>query len=72
MPTNGFSIQPLKVKLLAGEQKATEGRRQFRKAHKMLLWSSLLSDLEKKGFGDGHMEPNKSKWKRTCLVWNPS
>ena len=24
MPTNGFSIKPLKVKLLAGEQKATE------------------------------------------------
>ena len=24
MPTNGFSINPLKVKLLAGEQKATE------------------------------------------------
>ena len=24
MPTNGFSIQPLKVKLEAGEQKATE------------------------------------------------
>ena len=23
-PTNGFSIKPLKVKLLAGEQKATE------------------------------------------------
>ena len=26
MPTNGFSIKPLKVKLLAGEQKATEFR----------------------------------------------
>ena len=26
MPTNGFSIKPLKVKLLAGEQKATEER----------------------------------------------
>ena len=25
-PTNGFSIKPLKVKLLAGEQKATEKR----------------------------------------------
>ena len=24
MPTNGFSIEPLKVKLLAGEQKETE------------------------------------------------
>ena len=24
MPTNGFSIKPLKVKRLAGEQKATE------------------------------------------------
>ena len=24
LPTNGFSIKPLKVKLLAGEQKATE------------------------------------------------
>ena len=24
MPTNGFSITPLKAKLLAGEQKATE------------------------------------------------
>ena len=24
MPTNGFSIKPLKVKLLAGEQKATK------------------------------------------------
>ena len=24
MPTNGFSTKPLKVKLLAGEQKATE------------------------------------------------
>ena len=24
MPTNGFSIKPLKVKLLAGEQQATE------------------------------------------------
>ena len=24
LPTNGFSIGPLKVKLLAGEQKATE------------------------------------------------
>ena len=24
MPTNGFSIKPLKVELLAGEQKATE------------------------------------------------
>ena len=24
MPTNGFSIKPLKIKLLAGEQKATE------------------------------------------------
>ena len=24
MPTNGFSIKPLKVKLFAGEQKATE------------------------------------------------
>ena len=24
MPTNGFSIKPLKVKLIAGEQKATE------------------------------------------------
>ena len=26
MPTNGFSIKPLKVQLLAGEQKATEKR----------------------------------------------
>ena len=26
MPTSGFSIEPLKVKLLAGEQKATENR----------------------------------------------
>ena len=25
MPPNGFSIKPLKVKLLAGEQKASEG-----------------------------------------------
>ena len=25
LPTNGFFIQPPKVKLLAGEQKATEG-----------------------------------------------
>ena len=24
LPTNGFSMKPLKVKLLAGEQKATE------------------------------------------------
>ena len=24
MPTNGFSVKPLKVKLVAGEQKATE------------------------------------------------
>ena len=29
MPTNGFSVKPLKVKLLAGEQKATELRRLF-------------------------------------------
>ena len=27
MPTHGFSIKPLKVKLLAGEQKAAETRR---------------------------------------------
>ena len=27
LPTNGFSIEPLKVKLLAGEQKATEKTR---------------------------------------------
>ena len=27
-PTNGFSIKPLKVKLLAGEQKATEFKQQ--------------------------------------------
>ena len=27
LPTNGLSIKPLKVKLLAGEQKATELRR---------------------------------------------
>ena len=26
MPTNGFSVKPLKVKLLAGGQKATESR----------------------------------------------
>ena len=29
MPTNGFSTKPLKVKLLAGEQKATEKRWQL-------------------------------------------
>ena len=29
MPTNGFSIKPLKVKLLAGEQKATEKKLTF-------------------------------------------
>ena len=27
LPTHGFSMKPLKVKLLAGEQKATENRR---------------------------------------------
>ena len=30
LPTNGFSIKPLKVKPLAGEQKATENPNQFR------------------------------------------
>ena len=30
MPTNGFSIKPLKVKLFAGEQKATEYRYMLR------------------------------------------
>ena len=55
MPTNGFSIKPLKVKLLAGEQKATEKFRRFlgldstRVASKRLgysfLWAPPVSSV---------------------------
>ena len=37
MPTNGFSIKPLEVKLLAGEQKATEYELLF-----TLKWSQIV------------------------------
>ena len=37
MPTNGFSIKPRKVKLLAGEQKATENISQL--GLELWLWN---------------------------------
>ena len=35
LPTSGFSTKPLKVKLLAGEQKATQSRLQATQPHEL-------------------------------------
>ena len=46
MPTNGFAIKPLKVKLLAGEQKATEFRLcavlKFCNILKFTIWTRVM------------------------------
>ena len=41
LPTNGFSIKPLRVKLLAGEQKATEGEHPESSARCSDQWSTF-------------------------------
>ena len=46
MPTHGFSTKPLKVKLLAGEQKATEVSKTCR-----LPWLELAVGLPLAPFG---------------------
>ena len=56
MPTHGFSIKPLQVKLLAGEQKATEGGK-MRKAGR--FWMAFFS---------GHAEGNSLSIRRVCLL----
>ena len=45
MPANGFSVEPRKVKLLAGEPKATE----FRKAAAMARQRQLLAGMASDG-----------------------
>ena len=59
MPTNGLSTKPLKVKLLAGEQKATElnisrsrqddqfPTKRCKSAHLWLVWTGCLEALYK-------------------------
>ena len=51
MPTNGFSIKPLKVKVLAGEQKATEFclHREKRYHHFDCCWGLSKSEAGARG-----------------------
>ena len=63
MPTNGLSIEPLKLKLLAGEQKATEkfcergysplktDLRQLSRAGRRSMGFGCCTPLERTGLG---------------------
>ena len=65
LPTEGFSIKPLKVKLLAGEQKATEFTKQF------LMWLPIKIDSHmgaSRNFGGPSRygaggKPNRTNWR---------
>ena len=59
LPTNGFSIKPLKVKLLAGEQKATESNSYrsdccLRAFAPMLTFRQIL-ECDRVDFRDGEL-----------------
>ena len=56
MPSDGFSIKPLKVKLLAGEQKATE--------------TSSPSNVATASFEDGFCYPEEVWLRRRHSQWH--
>ena len=65
MPTNGFSTKPQKVKLLVGEQKATE----LRLSLGLSLFQpefSFCSMVE--GNGHDHLRPNFPTFRFPCVV----
>ena len=78
MPTNGFSIKPLKVKPLAGEQKATEyteKRKAVDHSHSTCaIFRAVLLQVEKQEIDTpvgkveaGFISASSSKW--VCLFF---